>query len=51
MYVSILPSYSLARNTDGKLKMAKKRHQTFYILTFNSGTVRIKKIPLVAVDN
>ena len=51
MYVSILSSSSLAGNTDGKLKKAGKTCWIFYIWTFNSGTVRIKKIPLVAVDN
>ena len=51
MYVSILSSSSLARNTDGKLKTAGKRCWIFYIWTFNSETVRIKKILLVAVDN
>ena len=51
MYVRVLSSSSLAGNTDGKLKTAEKRLGISYILSFNSGTVRIKKIPLVAEDN
>ena len=51
MYVSNLSSSSHARNTGGKLKLAKKKSWIFYICTYISGMVRIKKILLVAAVN